>query len=156
MLSGYQVKQALVGIGQGGLFGVGLGESTQKHFFLPEPHKDFIFSIVGEEWGFVGAVLLLVLYMFLISRAWKIALAAPDEFGYFLGAGICASISLSTVINIGVTLGLLPATGQPLPLFSYGGSSLLMTMASIGILLNISKQSARAIAARPLSVRYRA
>lgn len=146
MSSGYQVKQALIGIGQGGAFGVGIGESTQKHFFLPEPYKDFIFSIVGEEWGFAGACLLLTLYFILIHRAWKIARASReshDQFGYFLAAGICATISISTVINVGVTLGLLPATGQPLPLFSYGGTSLMMTMASIGILLNISRQTVR-------------
>lgn len=141
MSASYQVKQALVGIGQGGIFGVGLGESTQKHFFLPEPYKDFIFSVVGEEWGLWGAMLLLALYLFLLSRGWKIALGSPDRFGYYLGVGICASLTISILINVGVTLGLIPATGQPLPLFSYGGSSLLMTMSSIGILLNISKLS---------------
>ncbi|MBI5059874.1 cell division protein FtsW [candidate division KSB1 bacterium] len=139
--SSYHVKQSLIGIGQGGLAGVGLGASTQKHFFLPEPFKDFIFSIVGEEWGFVGATTLIGMYLLLISRAWRIARNAPDTFGYYVAAGITATLALSAVVNMGVTMGVLPATGQPLPLFSYGGSSLLMTLGAIGVLLNISRQS---------------
>jgi cell division protein FtsW len=139
----YHVKQSLIGIGQGGVTGVGLGASTQKHFFLPEPFKDFIFSIVGEELGLIGATLLLVGFVLLLIRAWTIMKHAPDGFGYFLAAGITCAIALSMVINVGVTLGLLPATGQPLPFISYGGSSLMMTLGAIGVLLNISRQAQR-------------
>ncbi|RPH94009.1 stage V sporulation protein E [candidate division KSB1 bacterium] len=137
----YHVKQSLIGIGQGGVAGLGLGASTQKHFFLPEPYKDFIFSIVGEELGLAGAVLLLFAFAMLLVRAWQISRRAPDNFGYYLGAGITLAIALSFIINVGVTLGLLPATGQPLPFISYGGSSLMMTLGAVGILLNISRQS---------------
>jgi len=139
--AGYHVKQSLIGIGQGGLMGIGLGNSTQKHFFLPEPYKDFIFSIVAEESGFIGALLLLTGFVLLLARAWRVARCAPDSFGYYLGAGITFAIALSLVVNVGVTLGLLPATGQPLPFISYGGSSLMITLAAVGVLLNISRQS---------------
>jgi len=139
--SGYHVKQSLIGIGQGGWTGLGLGGSTQKHFFLPEPYKDFIFSIVGEEAGLVGSVLLLLGFALFLARAWRIARHAPDGYGYYLAAGITCAIAISVTINVGVTLGLLPATGQPLPFISYGGSSLMMTLGAVGVLLNISKQS---------------
>jgi cell division protein FtsW len=139
--AGYHVKQSLIGIGHGGLTGLGLGGSTQKHYFLPEPYKDFIFSIVGEEAGLIGSVILLAAFAFFLARAWKIARSAPDSYGYFLAAGITCAIAISVVINVGVTLGLLPATGQPLPFISYGGSSLMMTLGAVGVLLNISKQS---------------
>jgi cell division protein FtsW len=138
--AGYHVKQSLIGIGQGGLTGVGLGESTQKFFFLPKPYKDFIFSIVGEELGLIGGILVIAAFVFLLSRAWKIAYHAPDSFGRFLAAGITCAIGLSFIINVGVTLGVLPATGQPLPFISYGGSSLMMTLGAVGVLLNISRQ----------------
>ena len=143
----YHVKQSLIGIGQGGLMGIGLGNSTQKHFFLPEPYKDFIFSIVAEESGFIGALLMLVGFVLLLTRAWRVARGAPDGFGYYLGAGITLTIALSLVVNVGVTLGLLPATGQPLPFVSYGGSSLMMTLGAVGVLLNISRQSQQTRAA---------
>jgi cell division protein FtsW len=143
MRASYHVKQSLIGIGQGGLTGVGLGGSTQKHFFLPEPYKDFIFSIVGEELGLIGAVLVLTAFGLLLLRAWKITRSAPDGFGYFLAAGITCTIAMSLVVNVGVTLGLLPATGQPLPFISYGGSSLMMTLGAVGVLLNISRQAQR-------------
>lgn len=137
----YHVRQSLIGVGQGGFLGIGLGNSTQKHFFLPEPYKDFIFSIVAEESGFIGALLLLAGFTLLLARAWRIAQDAPDHFGCFLAKGITLSIAVSFVVNIGVTLGLLPATGQPLPFISYGGSSLMITLGAIGVLLNISRQS---------------
>lgn len=143
MRAGYQVKQSLIGIGQGGVFGLGLGESTQKHFFLPEPYKDFIFSIVGEELGIGGTVVVLTAFSLLIARAWRVSLNAPDKFGYYLGTGITFVIAISFVVNIGVTLGLLPTTGQPLPFISFGGSSLIMNLAAVGILLNISRQTQR-------------
>jgi len=141
--AGYHVKQSLIGIGQGGLTGLGLGGSTQKHFFLPEPYKDFIFSIVGEEAGLIGAILLLAGFGLFLARAWKIARNAPDGYGYYLASGICCAVAISLTINVGVTLGLLPATGQPLPFISYGGSSLMMTLGAVGVLLNVSKQSQR-------------
>ncbi len=139
----YHVKQSLVGLGQGGISGLGLGGSTQKHFFLPEPYKDFIFSIVGEELGIFGATALLLAFLAFFSRAWRISRGAPDEFGYFLGMGITCALALSLFVNVGVTLGLLPPTGQPLPFISYGGSSLMMSLGAVGILLNISKQALR-------------
>ncbi|MBU0692899.1 putative lipid II flippase FtsW [bacterium] len=139
--SSYHVYQSLVGIGNGGFLGVGLGQSTQKHFFLPEPYNDFIFSIIGEELGILGASALLICFVLLLSRGWKIARNAPDAFGYFLAAGITISFALSFVINIGVTLGVLPATGQPLPFISYGGTSLMISLGAIGVLLNISRQA---------------
>ncbi|HEY3294588.1 MAG TPA: FtsW/RodA/SpoVE family cell cycle protein [bacterium] len=141
--AGYHVKQSLIGIGHGGVTGLGLGGSTQKHFFLPEPYKDFIFSIVGEEAGLIGSLLLLAGFGLFLARAWKIARHAPDSYGYYLAAGITCAIAISLTINVGVTLGLLPATGQPLPFISYGGSSLMMTLGAVGVLLNISKQSQR-------------
>ncbi|MBU0509209.1 putative lipid II flippase FtsW [bacterium] len=139
----YHVKQSLVGIGQGGIAGVGLGASMQKNFFLPEPFKDFIFSIVGEELGILGALFVLAGFTIFISRAWHISVNAPDRFGYYLGMGITLAIAVSVVVNIGVTLGLLPTTGQPLPFVSYGGSSLVMNLAAVGVLLNISRQTQR-------------
>ena len=141
MQASYQVKQSLIGIGQGGIAGMGLGGSTQKHFFLPEPYKDFIFSIVSEELGFFGATAILLAFLLLFSRAWRISRSAPDAFGYFLGMGITCTLGLSFFVNVGVTLGLLPPTGQPLPFISYGGSSLMMSLGAVGILLNISKQT---------------
>ena len=143
MQASYHVKQSLVGLGQGGIAGLGLGGSTQKHFFLPEPYKDFIFSIVGEELGIFGAAALLLAFLAFFSRAWRIARDAPDNFGYYLGMGITCTIGLSLFVNVGVTLGLLPPTGQPLPFISYGGSSLMMSLGAVGILLNISKQALR-------------
>lgn len=141
--AGYQVKQSVVGIGHGGFLGVGFGASTQKHLFLPEPHKDFIFSIIAEEIGLIGSAVILALFIVVLIRAWRVARNAPDAFGYFLAAGITCCIGLSFIVNIGVSLGLLPATGQPLPMISFGGSSLLVTLGSIGILLNISRQALR-------------
>ncbi len=136
----YHVYQSLIGVGNGGMSGVGIGASTQKHFYLPEPYKDFIFSIIGEEWGLVGSVFVLGLFIVLIARGYRIMRACKDEpLAYFLSAGITASIALSVVVNVGVTLGLLPATGQPLPFISYGGSSLIMSLGAIGVLLNVSR-----------------
>jgi len=143
MQANYQVKQSLVGLGQGGIAGLGLGGSTQKHFFLPEPFKDFIYSVVGEELGIFGAVGLLLIFLAFFSRAWRIAKNAPDPFGYYLAIGITCTIGLSLFVNVGVTLGLLPPTGQPLPFISYGGSSLMMSLGAVGVLLNISKQTLR-------------
>ncbi|MBK6767067.1 MAG: cell division protein FtsW [bacterium] len=145
MSASYHVQQSLIAIGQGGWFGLGLGQSTQKHYYLPEPYNDSIFSIVGEESGFVGAALLVIAFSVLIIRGWKIAMNAQDRFAYYLAAGITTSLACSFVINVGVNVALLPATGQPLPFVSYGGSSLVMSLAAVGVLLNIAKQQNRAM-----------
>ncbi len=136
---GFQVIQSLYSLGSGGLFGMGLGQSRQKYLFLPYAETDFIFAIIGEELGFVGASLIIVLYLILIWRGIKIALTAPDLFGCLLASGITAVIGIQTVINIAVVTSSMPATGLPLPFISAGGSSLAFFMASIGVLLNISK-----------------
>lgn len=136
----YHVKQSLIAVGQGGVLGLGLGQSTQKHYYLPEPYNDSIFSIIGEEAGIVGTFLLLSAFLVLAVRGWKIAMNAQDRFSYYLAAGITASVVCSMIINVGVNLALLPATGQPLPFVSYGGTSLVMSLAAVGILLNIAKQ----------------
>ncbi|MBN1290925.1 MAG: putative lipid II flippase FtsW [Candidatus Latescibacteria bacterium] len=136
----WQITQSVIGIGSGGMFGVGLGNSRQKFLFLPESHTDFVFSIFAEELGFVGTVTMMVLLFVLIYRGFAIARQAPDMFGFLLASGISTMIGFQTFINIGVTTALLPTTGMTLPFISYGGSSLLLLFCSIGILLNISKQ----------------
>ena len=140
---GYQVIQSLYGIGSGGLFGQGIGNGTQKLSWLPYGESDFIFSIIAEELGLVGAVVLLLLFIFLIYRGIKVAATAPDLFGTMVATGIIVLIGLQVVINVGVVTSLLPPTGVSLPFISYGSSSLVIFMAMIGILLNISKQSRR-------------
>jgi cell division protein FtsW len=139
--TGYQIIQSLYALGPGGLFGVGLGRGRQKLFFLPEPHSDFIFAVIGEELGFIGTSSVLLLYLLLLWRGFKVALMAPDSFGSLLATGITAMIGVQALINIGVVTGSLPVTGINLPLISAGGSSLLVILSSIGILLNISKHS---------------
>ncbi len=136
-----QAGQSIIGIGSGGLFGVGLGQSTQKFNFLPERHTDFIFSILGEELGFVGTSLVLVLTFLFVMRGFKIAREAPDTFGFLLASGLSFVFGVQVFINIGVATRLLPTTGVTLPFISYGGSSLFLSFAITGILLNISKQS---------------
>jgi cell division protein FtsW len=154
--AGYHIRQSLIAIGQGGITGLGLGQSTQKHYYLPEPYNDSIFSIIGEETGLIGALLLLSAFLVVIVRGWKIAMNAQDRFSYYLAAGITSSLACSMVVNVGVNLALLPATGQPLPFVSYGGTSLVMSLAAVGILMNIAKQqntsNAWTGAARPLSI----
>lgn len=137
--AGFHIIQSLLALGSGGLFGLGLGESRQKFFYLPERHTDFIFAILGEELGLVGAVAVLVLFGVLAVRGFRIAREAPDRYGSLLAAGITLMIVLQAIINIGVTTGVLPITGVPLPFVSFGGSSLLFTMIGVGILLNISQ-----------------
>ncbi|MBT4484949.1 MAG: cell division protein FtsW [Candidatus Latescibacteria bacterium] len=138
--SAHQVNQSLIGIGSGGIFGVGLGNSTQKFLFLPENHTDFVFSIFAEEMGLVGTALLLLIMLFYVMRGFKIAAQAPDLFGYLLASGISMMTGLQVFINISVATGLLPTTGMTLPFISYGGSSLILSFIATGILLNISKQ----------------
>lgn len=137
----YQLWQGIIGFGNGGLFGVGPGESKQRDFFLPESYGDFVFSIVGEEYGFIGTMVIVGLFFILLWRGMKIARYAQDQFGCLLAAGITLSITGYALVNAGVTLGLLPTTGLPMPFVSYGGSSMLFSSAAIGVLLNISSQT---------------
>ncbi|MBD3165857.1 putative lipid II flippase FtsW [bacterium] len=141
MDAGYQILQSWIGMGRGGLFGVGLGESRQKLFFLPDAHTDFIYSVIGEELGFIGAFLVLVLFGVLVWRGFRIAMNCPDAYGSFLAAGITFAVGLYAVINMAIAAGVLPTTGLPLPLISYGGTSLLITFAALGVVLNISQYS---------------
>jgi cell division protein FtsW len=138
---GYQIKQSLIALGSGGLFGIGLGESRQKLMFLPEPDTDFIFSILGEELGFVGAALVVVLFMLFLCYGMKIASRCKDLYSYLLAVGITVAISAQAVLNIAVVTGSVPPKGIALPLLSFGGSSLVTTMIAVGILLNIAKQN---------------
>jgi len=137
MGEGYQVTHSLMAFGTGGWWGTGIGKGYQKLFYLPEPHTDFIFSVIGEELGLVGVFLILGLYMMVIWRGIHIAHNARDFFGSMMALGLTASIGLQVCINMGVSLGLLPTKGLTLPFLSYGGTSLLVNMASIGILMNI-------------------
>ncbi|MBI3580305.1 MAG: FtsW/RodA/SpoVE family cell cycle protein, partial [Ignavibacteriales bacterium] len=137
----YQLWQGIIGFGNGGLFGVGPGASKQRDFFLPESYGDFVFSIVGEEYGFIGTMFFLALFLLIMLRGFKIAKSARDEFGRLLAIGITSVITLYALVNAGVTLGVLPTTGLPMPFVSYGGSSLLFTSFAVGVLLNISAQT---------------
>ncbi|MCL5289579.1 MAG: stage V sporulation protein E [Bacillota bacterium] len=137
--TGYHIIQSLYALGSGGLFGVGLGQSKQKFLYLPENHTDFIFAITGEELGFIGASLVVLLFIMFVWRGLKIAVTSPDPFASLLAAGITSGISLQALINMGVVTGSMPVTGVPLPFISYGGTSLLFTLIGIGIVLNISK-----------------
>ncbi|NLM37561.1 MAG: putative lipid II flippase FtsW [Firmicutes bacterium] len=137
--SGWQILQSLMALGSGGIIGLGLGRSRQKFFYLPEPHTDYIYSIIGEELGLVGTILVLLLFLCLAWRGYKIALATKDHYGSLLAVGITSWLVLQALINIAVVTATIPATGITLPLLSYGGSSLGITMLAIGILLNISR-----------------
>jgi cell division protein FtsW len=140
-LSGsYQVKQAVLTLGAGGIFGTGIGDGRQKLFFLPYPHTDFIFASIGEELGFIGLIILLALFFQLIWRGMKIARFQPDRYGYLLAMGVTVSLFISVAINIGVVTALLPTTGIPLPLVSYGGTSLVVSICSVAVLLNLSRR----------------
>lgn len=139
--SGFQIIQSLYAIGPGGLFGLGLGQSRQKFFYLPEPQTDFIFAILSEELGFIGGTFIILLFSLLLWRGIRVAIGAPDLFGCFLTVGIVAMIAIQVMINIGVVIGLIPVTGITLPFLSYGGSSLTLMLMAVGILLNVSKHS---------------
>ncbi|CAH0346892.1 stage V sporulation protein E [Bacillus sp. CECT 9360] len=139
--SGFQIIQSLFAIGPGGLFGLGLGQSRQKFFYLPEPQTDFIFAILSEELGFIGGSLVILLFALLLWRGIRIALGAPDLYGSFLAVGIIAMVAIQVMINVGVVTGLMPVTGITLPFLSYGGSSLTLMLMAIGVLLNISRYS---------------
>ena len=136
---GFQLAQSQIAFGSGGFWGVGLGKSVQKLFYLPAAHTDFILSIIGEELGFVGAAMVIILFMLLIFQGARIAKRTVDPFGYFLSIGIVAMIGLQVVINVGVSIGALPTKGLPLPFISYGGSALVFNLMALGLLLNISR-----------------
>ncbi|MBI2056233.1 MAG: putative lipid II flippase FtsW [Candidatus Sungbacteria bacterium] len=136
---GYQINQALIAIGSGGFWGLGFGKGLQKYHYLPEPMGDSIFAIYAEEMGLVGAFILIGAFLFFCMRGFLIAKKAPDQFGKLLAAGITVSITLQAFINMAAISGMLPLTGIPLPFVSYGGTSLAITLASVGVLLNISR-----------------
>lgn len=137
--NGFQALQSLIAVGSGGPFGLGPGQSIQKLFFLPHPESDFIFSIVAEELGMIGAVALLAVFSLFIWRGLRAGYRAPDLFGRYLGYGLTGVIAMQALINISVTLALLPTKGIPLPFISYGGSSLVVTLCACGVLLNLSQ-----------------
>jgi cell division protein FtsW len=146
--SGYQIVQSLIALGSGHLFGVGLGASRQKWMYVPNAHTDFIFSILGEELGLVGEVAVLALFVMLVYGGIRIALRAPDPFGRLLAGGITAWLGLQALVNLGAVTGVLPITGVPLPFVSFGGSSLVVSMAAVGVLMSVGR-AGLAVAAAP-------
>jgi len=141
---GYQITNAEIAFGSGGLFGVGLGRSLQKYGFLPENHTDMIYAIVGEELGLAGTLFLLILIILLYARAYHVIRECPDRFGRLLGFGLISSLAIQTTINLSVVTGVIPVTGITLPLISYGGSSLIITLIELGLILNISRYRKKA------------
>jgi cell division protein FtsW len=137
--AGFQVRQSLIALGSGGVTGQGFGEGRQKFGFLPEPHNDFIFSMIGEEWGFVGVVLLVGLYLGVILIGFRVARRAPDRFGQLLAVGLTSLVAMQAFLHMAVGLGLVPPTGLALPLVSFGRSNLLVTLLSLGVLLSIAR-----------------
>lgn len=136
--SNYQLYQAIIGFGNGGLFGIGPGNSLQREFFLPEAHGDFIYSIIGEEYGFIGTMAVLILFMVIMFRGFKVSKEIKDDFGRYVSFGITAVITAYAVINMFVSTGIAPTTGVPMPFISYGGTAMIINSIAIGILLNIS------------------
>ena len=136
---GWQIIQSLYAIASGSLFGLGFGESRQKYLYLPEPHNDFIFAVLAEETGFVGSVAVILLFAIFVWRGIVVAMKAPDMFGSLIAIGIVALLGLQAMVNIAVVTGTIPVTGMPLPFFSYGGTALIVNLATVGILLNISR-----------------
>lgn len=137
---GYQLIQSFYALGAGGIAGLGLGQSRQKTLYMPEPHNDFIFAIIGEELGLIGCVAIIALFIFFIFRGIKIAMKAKDDYGTLLAVGITSIVAVQAIINIAVVTGSMPVTGVPLPFISYGGSSLVVNMMAMGVLMNISRQ----------------
>ena len=137
--AGYQIVQSLYSIGSGGFLGLGLGQSRQKYLYLPEEHNDYIFSIVCEELGYVGAIAILILFALLICRGYWIAAHSPDRYSFLVGVGITTLLSIQVFLNISVVTNLIPCTGISLPFFSYGGTALLMQLGEMGIILSISR-----------------
>ena len=146
----WQLSQSILALGSGGLWGTGPGHGLQKVFFLPDPHTDFIYAVVGEELGLVGTSLVLLAYLVLFLRGLKIAGAAPDRFGFLLGAGLIVNLSVYVAMNIAVVTGVIPTTGLPLPFLSYGGSALVVNLGVMGVLLNIASQMESGIRTAPL------
>jgi len=139
--AGYQLVQSLLALGSGGVTGAGIGLSRQKCLYIPEPHTDFIFSIIGEEMGLIGGVFIIILFVVFIWRGIKTAVTAKDMYGTILAIGITAVVGVQAIINIAVVTGSMPVTGVPLPFISYGGSALVFNMFAMGILLNVSRQT---------------
>jgi len=139
--AGFQIRQSILAVASGGLRGTSLGESRQKLFFLPEPHTDFIFSVISEELGLIGACAVILVFGLLLWRGVVAATGAPDRGGYYLGMGLTLWLVLQATINIAVAVGLIPTKGVPLPFLSYGGSSLVVNLIALGMLLNISQHS---------------
>ena len=137
--TGYHIIQSLYALGSGGLFGVGLGRSREKFLYLPEPHTDFIFAILGEELGFIGTITVILLFFLFAWRGYKVAISAPDIYGSILAAGLTTMIVMQALMNIAVVTASMPVTGIPLPFISFGGSAPIFTLAGVGILLNISR-----------------
>ena len=137
----YQLQQAMIAFGNGGLFGLGIGQSHQRDFYLPESYGDFIYSVIGEEYGFVGAAALMLIFGFILVRGVQIAKHAPDAFGRYVAIGITSTLGIYAVVNAFVNCGLMPVTGLPMPFVSYGGTSMIFSAAAVGILLNISKHA---------------
>jgi len=142
---GYHLNQALIAIGSGGLFGLGIGKSVQVYGYLPEAANDSIFAIIGETFGLVGCVVIMAMFSYLIWRGLKIAMGAPDRYAQLLVLGIMLWLSFQTIINIAAMIGLVPLTGIPMPFLSYGGTSLVMLMTAMGIVVNVSKYSERSV-----------
>ena len=140
---GYHIIQSLIAVGSGGIFGMGIGLSRQKFFYIPQPHTDFIFAVVCEEIGLIGACVLIAAFLFLVSRCFRIGAQCSDRYGYLLACGFAVSLCLQAAINMGVVTGLVPTTGIPLPFISYGGTSLVLTLFSVGVVMNISSRNAR-------------
>lgn len=141
--TGFHIVQSLLALGSGGPFGLGLGLSRQKFFYLPEQHTDFIFSIIGEELGMLGGLIVIALFVILAFRAMRIALASPDRFGYFLSVGCVCMIVIQAFINIGVVTGSWPVTGVPLPFISFGGSSLVVSLVAVALIANVGRRGGR-------------
>ena len=140
---GYQLSQSLIAFGSGGIFGMGLGQGRQKYAYLPYPESDFIFAIVGEDFGLLGCCVVIALFAALMIAGFRIAVMCRDTFGALLAAGITASITVQAFLNMGVVIGILPTTGLPLPFYSAGGTSVSITMAAVGVLMNISRTAGK-------------
>jgi len=141
MGTGFQIIQSFIAFGTGGVFGQGLGNGKQKLFYLPEAHTDFIFSVLGEELGLIGVLIVISLFLIVIYCGIRIALRSRDYLGTYLAVGIISLMGLQAIVNMGVVMGLLPTKGTTLPFISYGGTSLMISLVGVGILLNISSQS---------------
>ena len=138
---GYQLSQSLLAFGSGGLFGMGLGRGRQKYAFLPYPESDFIFAVVGEDMGLLGCLAVLGLFLAFVYFGLRVAMRCPDRFGCLLAAGITCMIGVQALLNVAVVIGVIPTTGQPLPFFSAGGTSISIVMCAVAVLLNISARA---------------